>query len=942
MACAPSLRVVIAVWTAFAVIVVAVITLSMTLTSSLEALRSLGRSHATSLLFIAEQQAEAFFAGPAKQAVAMQNLARSEQWPHPSDDRSAFTTWDAVLRQVYLETYNNSAVGLLFLDGSAVFYNAANSTMYYADTFYATPPYSGGAWSIGNYSGKDSQRYFDRTTSAFVREDPEITDMADMFRRNGVWNTLVVFGTTNGKISVFSAPYPILAEGRVQTMLPLLMPLHRRDDPPDAPPYACMFSTIQIDEISLLLRTIGGTANTAAFAVDSLNYIVATSLWDFQTTRAVDVNYRATRAGCKVTAEIGLILGDKNSFEVCRTTREAYGFGPLAAMTDALVHTDDAHVGQLTYNGESYFVAAARVKFSLPGMRLQLVLIMPENDVLGDVVKSRNIAIAGSVITLTVVCGVSFAFISWVLRPLTHVAKRMVRAAALEDDEEPEAFSSMQEIRHLQAAYVKMNLELLRIRSFVPEVVREAAWGEQRRRRRGGFGDSTEADDSDTPGSMYAGTPTATMRTSTRSRRTEDSTSTTPVRDGGVDEFVNAARSPRSASWDQFKRDAAGSKLQIAHAKAASASTRPARTPLDLAISGQTVTVCVFNCDGFHSVAEHRARSNVVADLGALVDLVGRIVRDNGGVVATYHGDHFVTTFNAARKNVNHARCAIAAALDIIEIAPTVGAKLGIRAGVATGRCLVGNVGGANVKSYSVLGSAFVHATLMERLTRRYAVRLLCTRRTCDESASMFRIRFLDMLVLPSCDTHVTLIGTVMGRVGQREQTASPPLPASAPDQWLFVDEHAATVQDTAFELHNHAFRALCAGRTSEAMQFRKRLQHALEIEDLSHSHNGLTLPLDFLNELVDTAVAMEASPLVVPRQVSALTIPPLERLPKPTVASDLGTYYHTAYGVSNFSASPELPLQTGLDHNQPPEIDASRSGGTIHQLSGGQPRTPC
>ncbi len=81
-----SLRGVISALSAMSVAVVAAITLSICLTSSLSALRGIGQTHAGALLANANQLTEALFAKPGAVCEALQNVTKGDVWPYPSDN----------------------------------------------------------------------------------------------------------------------------------------------------------------------------------------------------------------------------------------------------------------------------------------------------------------------------------------------------------------------------------------------------------------------------------------------------------------------------------------------------------------------------------------------------------------------------------------------------------------------------------------------------------------------------------------------------------------------------------------------------------------------------------------------------------------------------------------------------------------------------------------
>ena len=114
---------------------------------------------------------------------------------------------------------------------------------------------------------------------------------------------------------------------------------------------------------------------------------------------------------------------------------------------------------------------AARVRIAFRGLEVYLLLLMPEADVIGDVITSRNVAIGVTCGLVVLAAAVNVAVVWLLLAPLGGIAERMVRAANLEDDDADASVSVMAEVAELQEAYYAMNAELNRIRSYVPQSV---------------------------------------------------------------------------------------------------------------------------------------------------------------------------------------------------------------------------------------------------------------------------------------------------------------------------------------------------------------------------------------------------------------------------------------------------------------------------------------
>ena len=87
------------------------------------------------------------------------------------------------------------------------------------------------------------------------------------------------------------------------------------------------------------------------------------------------------------------------------------------------------------------------------------------------------------------------------------------------------------------------------------------------------------------------------------------------------------------------------------------------------------------------------------------------------GVIDSFHGDHFVISFNVAKPNPEGPQKSARCALELIKRNPK-GAKCAI--GIATGRAIVGNLGTATLKRLSVIGPVYTKAMSLARLCRRF------------------------------------------------------------------------------------------------------------------------------------------------------------------------------------------------------------------------------
>jgi adenylate cyclase len=144
--------------------------------------------------------------------------------------------------------------------------------------------------------------------------------------------------------------------------------------------------------------------------------------------------------------------------------------------------------------------------------------------------------------------------------------------------------------------------------------------------------------------------------------------------------------------------------------------------------------VCVMFLDirNFTSFAEGNDAKDVVDYLNQVFEPTVDAVVKHHGIVNKFLGDGFMAVFGAPTVEEDAAGAAIAAAIEIVErvdalvaegkIPPT---KLGI--GLHTGQAVVGNIGSAQRKEYTVIGDVVNVASRIEALNKELGSSVLCS-----------------------------------------------------------------------------------------------------------------------------------------------------------------------------------------------------------------------
>ncbi len=391
-----------------------------------------------------------------------------------------------------------------------------------------------------------------------------------------------------------------------------------------------------------------------------------------------------------------------------------------------------------------------RVRVSLDAIRdsygldLVMILMLPEKDFTEELqmnVRSSAGAVVGSVLGITLI---AMALVYWLFQPLKRVESRMEAAASLDDDEEDDKNSFLSEIQTIQTAYTKMQKQLQKVKSYLPQSVR-ARFDEN--------DDFTETE-SVVPHSQTEGGPSEnSTRRSVNERSNHQGASTAVTRQKDSD-----TKSVRSSRSSRHLAVAAG--LNIA-------------TGMTL----RKVTVLVFNLRGFHDAIKNGIESATAWQQDVL-GLVERLAAAQKGIIDNFQGDHVFVTFNACNNVPTHAARAAHTALQIVSALEKEKAAQfnGCSIGIAMGEALTGNCGTPNLKRFNISGAVFNQAMVLERLCKQCNVPTLVTQHLAHQIEHEFFTEAVEIVALPGTG-RLSVLSTLLGAK------------SGASDEWLYEIE---------------------------------------------------------------------------------------------------------------------------------------------------------
>lgn len=168
----------------------------------------------------------------------------------------------------------------------------------------------------------------------------------------------------------------------------------------------------------------------------------------------------------------------------------------------------------------------------------------------------------------------------------------------------------------------------------------------------------------------------------------------------------------------------------------------------DLAGEERHVTVLFSDIRNFTTISEKLDAREVVQMLNAYFSRVCEPILQRGGMVNKYIGDAVMAVFGAPKSYPDHARRAIAAALDMVKEGKEFRAwmrehfadrglpEFAIGVGLHTGTCVVGDIGSAKRTEFTAIGDTVNAASRLEGVTKELGIWLAASAATIDAAGS--------------------------------------------------------------------------------------------------------------------------------------------------------------------------------------------------------------
>jgi adenylate cyclase len=183
---------------------------------------------------------------------------------------------------------------------------------------------------------------------------------------------------------------------------------------------------------------------------------------------------------------------------------------------------------------------------------------------------------------------------------------------------------------------------------------------------------------------------------------------------------------------------------------------RLARDPAALKLGGERRTLTILFCDvrGFTTISESLKDDpqRLTTLMNRLLDPLSDAILAHNGTIDKYIGDCVMAFWNAPLDDPDHARHAVAAAVEMLKAVDRLNGelaeeaiheggdalRLAVGVGINTGDCVVGNMGSDRRFDYSVLGDAVNLASRLEGASKDLGVPIVLAGSTAGAVEGVF------------------------------------------------------------------------------------------------------------------------------------------------------------------------------------------------------------
>eukprot|EP00744_Colponema_vietnamica_P009087 GILI01012939.1.p1 GENE.GILI01012939.1~~GILI01012939.1.p1 ORF type:complete len:751 (+),score=135.31 GILI01012939.1:299-2254(+) len=377
------------------------------------------------------------------------------------------------------------------------------------------------------------------------------------------------------------------------------------------------------------------------------------------------------------------------------------GNTPSSSLNDAFIAVDarTLTVGAPRILFQKKAVVSGTLVTTEFGIQFAIVRSTPRTFYFGTIDSVRNMMIIIGVLAVFLTVGTAMSIAVSIQSGVRKVKDNMEVAAALKNERVVPSYSLISEINHLCIAFDRMNDKLIVARAYLPQHLLVST--------------DDSAEDDEGRGGHVEDTTSATAL-----NRSRNSESVKSIATSQVSPTLGPVPAPTALlTFDGVNFVEADSSIPTNLESKDTRKEAVSRVPPSGSngLSTKRVTILSVNARGFHTDINVFAPNTAIEPTMDLTDTISQICNRERGVIDSFHGDHFVLSFNAARHNAEGPQKAARCAMDIIAAHEGL---LEFSMGLSTGKACVGHLGTATLKRLSIIGEVYSRAMANERLCR--------------------------------------------------------------------------------------------------------------------------------------------------------------------------------------------------------------------------------
>jgi adenylate cyclase len=197
---------------------------------------------------------------------------------------------------------------------------------------------------------------------------------------------------------------------------------------------------------------------------------------------------------------------------------------------------------------------------------------------------------------------------------------------------------------------------------------------------------------------------------------------------------------------------------------------------VELGVQPRFLTIMFLDIANFTTITEDMEPLQLVKLMSSFFTEMSQAVMQTGGTVDKFIGDCIMAFWNAPSEVASHEMRAVDATIDMMRRIQNMNKEnpklpLGIRIGVHTSQCLIGNVGSPARINYTALGDGVNLASRLEGINKRFGTTVCIGNTTYEAIGEVYLCRWLDYVSVKGKEEALDVYEVISRQENASEET---------------------------------------------------------------------------------------------------------------------------------------------------------------------------